>query len=199
MFKNCLFWIGVVENTVDPYKRGRIQVRVFGAHDTYNVPETDASGRTSWNNVYNGSASTSSTSGNMPVISSNGSKLAIWQRYNNPMNLKRVGGAWRRFDDISLAYPAYKRQLALYYKRGKVTPAQMISTWAPPNENKTQEYINNVAKWTGLDMYSPIDMNNDTQVAKMLRGMTRMESSLDFSEADIVAALNGYIHMATYP
>lgn len=70
MFKNCLFWIGVVENTVDPYKRGRIQVRVFGAHDTYNVPETDASGRTSWNNVYNGSASTSSTSGNMPVISS---------------------------------------------------------------------------------------------------------------------------------
>ena len=198
MFKNCLCWIGVVENTVDPYKRGRIQVRVFGAHDTYNVPETDASGRTSWNNVYNGSASTSSTSGNMPVISSNGSKLAIWQRYNNPMNLKRVGGAWRRFDDISLAFPAYKAQLKRYYD-GKTTgtrlttPAAMISVWAPPNENKTQEYINNVAKWTGLDMYSPIDMNNDTQVAKMLRGMTRMESSLDFSEADIVAALNGQI------
>lgn len=205
MFRNCVFWIGVVENNNDPQKRGRVQVRVFGAHDIYNPPMTDAQGRTSWTGTYAGASSgigsssgSSTSSGNMPSASANGNKLFIWQRYNNPMNLKNVNGSWRRFDDISQAYPAYYAQL-VRYNTGKTTgtplttPAAMISVWAPPNENKTQEYINNVHKWTGLDMYSPIDMNNLDDVAKMLRGMTIMESSQDFSEADIKAAIQGNI------
>ena len=197
MFSNCIFWVGVVENNIDPIKRGRVQVRIFGAHDIYNPPLTDAQGRTSWEKTYSKSSNVGGlsgiSSGGMPNNSSNGNELKIWQRYNNPMNLKNVNGTWRRFDDISLAYPAYYKQLNLYYKRGKVTPAQMISTWAPPNENRTREYINNVHKWTGLDMYSQIDMNDYNQVAKLLRGMTRMESSLNFSEGEIVSALQGNI------
>ena len=195
MFKDCVFWIGVVENNDDPQKRGRVQVRVFGAHDIYNPPQTDSTGRTSWGTsggIDSGSGSSGSY-GSMPTTSSNGSRLSIWQRYNNPMNLKNVNGSWRRFDDISQAYEAYYKQLSRYSQRGKVTPAQMITTWAPPNENKTQEYINNVNKWTGLDMNKPLDMNDYSQVAKLLHGMTRMESSLNFSEADIVSALQGNI------
>lgn len=197
MFKNCVYWLGIVENVDDPQKRGRIQVRIFGAHDTYNPPKTDATGRTSWG-TSNSIETGSSFSGNMPTASSNGKKLHIWQRYNNPMNLKNTNGTWRRFDDISQAYPAYYKQL-LRYHTGKttgtklLTPAQMISVWAPPNENKTKEYINNVHKWTGLNMYAPIDMNNLDDVAKLLRGMTKMESSLDFPESDIKSALQNNI------
>lgn len=200
MFTNCIFWVGVVENNIDPQKRGRVQVRVFGAHDIYNPPTTDAQGRTSWEATYNGgiSGNNSSSSGNMPTQSSNGNNLKIWQRYNNPMNLKNVNGTWRRFDDISQAYPAYYNQLMRYYTgkttgKALTTPAAIISVWAPPSENKTQEYINNVHKWTGLDMYSQLDMNNYNDVAKLLRGMTKMESSLDFSESDIVSAIQGNI------
>lgn len=205
MFKDCIFWIGVVENNIDPQKRGRIQVRVFGAHDIYNPPMTDAQGRTSWMGTYAGASSGissgangSTNSGNMPITSANGNKLFIWQQYNNPMNLKNVKGQYKRFDDISQAYPAYYAQLMRYHTgktTGKplLTPAAMISVWAPSFENPTQEYINDVHKLTGLDMYSPIDMNNLDDVAKLLRGMTIRESSQYFSEADIKAAIQGNI------
>src|SRR5574344_225645 len=37
---NNNIWFGVVENNVDPEYRGRVQVRVFGAHDVYSDATT---------------------------------------------------------------------------------------------------------------------------------------------------------------
>lgn len=189
MFTNCVFWIGVVENNEDLQKRGRVQVRIFGAHDVYNPPMTDSDGKILWGNTYGGSVS----GGSMPRYSANGRKeLFIWQRYNNPMNLKNVDGTWRRFDDISMAYPAYVRQLGLYHKRGKVTPRQMIATWAPAKENNLANYYSTVTQ-AGVGIDTPIDMNNPDQVAVLLRGMTIMESGNRFSIDDIKSAMAGNI------
>lgn len=66
MFRDCVFWIGAVENNEDPEKRGRVQVRIFGAHDIYNQHMTDYAGRTQWAARYKnvgGSSSSSSSSG----------------------------------------------------------------------------------------------------------------------------------------
>ena len=190
MFRNCVFFMGVVENNVDPLKRGRVQVRVFGAHDIYNPPMTDAQGRTAWGAAYGGGVG----GGSMPQYSANGNaKLLIWQRYNNPMNLKNTDGTWRRFDDISQAYPAYKRQLAIYQnKYHLMTPRQMIARWAPAKENNLANYYATVTG-AGVGIDTPIDMNNDEQVAVMLRGMTIMESGNRFSVQDIISAMNGNI------
>lgn len=190
MFTNCVFWIGVVENNEDLQKRGRVQVRIFGAHDVYNPPMTDSDGKILWGNTYGGSVS----GGSMPKYSANGRKeLFIWQRYNNPMNLKNVDGTWRRFDDISMAYPAYVRQLNIYQKKYRLmTPRQMIARWAPAKENNLANYYSTVTQ-AGVGIDTPIDMNNPDQVAVMLRGMTIMESGNRFSIEDIKSAMAGNI------
>lgn len=67
---NPNIWIGVVENNVDNQKRGRVQVRIFGVHDVYNPPKTDADGRTAWGNLYAPETAVS-TSGVIPRFASN--------------------------------------------------------------------------------------------------------------------------------
>lgn len=194
MFTDCRFFMGVVENNVDPQKRGRVQVRVFGAHDMYNPPMTDSQGRTAWGAAYGGGVS----GGSMPRYAANAKdKLDIWQAYNNPMNLKNTDGTWRRFDDISQAYPAYYNQIKRYYY-GKTTgqklttPRQIIATWAPAFENDLTAYYATVSQ-AGVGIDTPLDINNHEQVAVLLRGMTIMESGNRFSVQDIVSAMNGNI------
>lgn len=63
MFRDCVFWIGAVENNEDPEKRGRVQVRIFGAHDIYNQHMTDYAGRTQWAARYKNVGGSSSSSG----------------------------------------------------------------------------------------------------------------------------------------
>ncbi len=41
------------------------------------------------------------------------------------------------------------RQIWLQIAKGQ-TPAQIIAQWAPPNENDTSTYLDNVLAWTGL-------------------------------------------------
>ena len=38
----------------------------------------------------------------------------------------------------------------------KETLRQMISVYAPPNENNTSEYLENVLAWTGLPADTPV-------------------------------------------
>lgn len=197
MFRDCVYWIGVVENNVDPQKRGRVQVRVFGAHDMYNPPMTDSEGRTSWGASYGGSVS----AGSMPRFAVNErNKLDIWQCYNNPMNIRLPGSKeYRRFDDISMAYPHYYWQLKRYYSGATTgtplrTPRQIIATWAPAFENNLSDYYRNANLGSmGMGYDTPIDINNMDQVATLFRGMTIAECSQNFSVEDIKSAMAGNI------
>jgi hypothetical protein len=40
-----------------------------------------------------------------------------------------------------------------------LTVAEAIAKWAPPTENDTQSYVNNVCTWTGLTPDTIIDQN----------------------------------------
>lgn len=112
MFRDCIYWIGAVENEVDPQKRGRVQVRIFGAHDTYNEHITDYQGRTEWQGKYSNSGSYSSSStgtnkgGTAQTVGSaakgtsgsttaearkSGNSLIMAQRNNNPLNWGGAG------------------------------------------------------------------------------------------------------------
>lgn len=210
---NPNIWIGVVENNVDNQKRGRVQVRIFGVHDVYNPPKTDADGRTAWGNLYAPETAVS-TSGVIPRFASNrgtisgiptkaNGSLEPWQRYNNPMNLKDYrhtnGNEYIRYNDISLAYVGYYKQLQRYYS-GRTTgvplrtPAQICSTWAPKSDgNATEEYIQTVSKLSGLKANQPIDINNLDQVAALFSAMTIRECSQRFSISSIKDAIQGKI------
>ena len=59
------------------------------------------------------------------------------------------------FDSLPHGIAALYRQLWLQVARGQ-TVAAIIAQWAPPNENDTGSYLQNVLKWTGLPADVPV-------------------------------------------
>lgn len=57
--------------------------------------------------------------------------------------------AYAKFDSLGYGLTALYRQLWLDVSRG-ATLATLIASWAPPNENNTSSYLENVKQWTGI-------------------------------------------------
>lgn len=106
---------------------------------------------------------------------------------NNPGNI-RLGDNWEGSISgsdssfVTFATPehgvrAMTRTLESYQDRhGLTTVNQMISRWAPPNENNTTNYVNYVAGQMGVDPNSPIDLSANPELQqRMIRAMIRME------------------------
>lgn len=69
------------------------------------------------------------------------------------------------------------RQLQIYEDRDKLTTLrQQITKWAPPNENKTAEYIARVAKETGMDPDKPYSTHDQEAVRKVITSMAGVET-----------------------
>jgi len=56
------------------------------------------------------------------------------------------------------------------------TIGQMISRWAPPNENDTLTYIRFVSRYCGVEPEYQVNVDNDNFMAKMIIGMCKMEN-----------------------
>ena len=108
------------------------------------------------------------------------SKEPLSIRNNNPGNLRFVGqegatqgeGGFARFDSPEAGMAAMRRQLELDTQERGMTLSAFLNKYAPPSENKTTNYIDFVAKKTGLDPSSvvPADRIGDLQ-----RAMIEME------------------------
>jgi hypothetical protein len=70
---------------------------------------------------------------------------------------------------------AFKSQLDRYLARGLDTPEEIISTYAPPNENPTSALIDNFVKRTGIQRGQVIDKNNPEQLDKLYKAMLFQE------------------------
>lgn len=82
-------------------------------------------------------------------------------RNNNPGNIRWDGVTnWKgqsgaddagfiQFDAPEFGIRAMTRVLQSYQRRGVVTLGDIVSTWAPTNENNTEAYIRSVEKRTG--------------------------------------------------
>ena len=90
------------------------------------------------------------------------------ERSNNPGDLRYAGqfGAQQppphtgmppiaTFDTLPHGITALFRQLWLQVAAGQ-TVAQIVAQWAPPNENNTSVYLQNVLRWTGLAADTPV-------------------------------------------
>lgn len=82
----------------------------------------------------------------------------------NPGDLKAAGqkgvigstqSGLAHFVDDTLGITALFRQLWLQVAEGQ-TVRQIIAQWAPPNENNTSVYLENVLQWTGLPADVPV-------------------------------------------
>ncbi|ECZ9313148.1 hypothetical protein A3T98_12790 [Salmonella enterica subsp. enterica serovar Newport] len=111
----------------------------------------------------------------------------------NPLNLKTKGnagkdsGGFAKYTDEESGWGAARRQLSLYYTRDKLdTINGIVSKWAPPSENDTNSYIEQISKAMGVGENEKIDLSNPAVMAKLSaymashEGYSNWKSGLDY-------------------
>jgi len=83
--------------------------------------------------------------------------------------------AFKEFASNIFGYRALFKILESYRKMGFITIASIITRYAPPSENDTISYINNVSKITGIDTGSVLDYSKNTMV-KIVNAITLFEN-----------------------
>jgi len=96
-------------------------------------------------------------------------------RNNNPGALM-PGGKLAQYKTPEEGLAALDKNLASYGKKGVSTLADVISKWAPPNENDTNAYIAHVAKVAGLDPNQKIDLSNPLIRHQISAGIVQHEN-----------------------
>ena len=127
-------------------------------------------------------------------------------RNNNPLNIRRskekwkgmaeaqTDGAFVQFKTLEYGWRAafYLLTRTYYHKYRLYTIRSIISKWAPPIENKTDAYIANVSRLTGIAPNEPIGIPSD-QPARWIaigRAMAIQENGID--SIDDFAMLSGW-------
>ena len=113
----------------------------------------------------------------------------------NPFNLRELPGdrthwegerttdddpAFEEFDSLLMGLRAGIRTLLTYQRKHKLRSVrQMINRFAPPNENDTNTYIENVCRHMGVLPDDPIDLNNEHMLLPMVEAIVRQECGTD--------------------
>ncbi|MEQ5135844.1 structural protein [Providencia alcalifaciens] len=83
-----------------------------------------------------------------------------------------------RFESPEYGIRALMKLLSTYHKKGFNTVSKMISRWAPPNENVTQNYINGVAKILGVTTNEVIDPRDKLIAIKLAKAIIQHENGV---------------------
>ncbi|QBQ80920.1 putative virion protein [Escherichia phage vB_EcoS_HdK1] len=136
-------------------------------------------------------------------------------RNNNPGNIrwgdnwkglvpenKRTDRSFCQFIDVKYGIRAIARILLNYRNRegmkrvgnkGIDTVREIISRWAPPNENNTEAYIQSVAKACGVGAEQPISVTDDKIMLAIVKAIIKHENGVQpYSDEVLLAG----IHMA---
>lgn len=107
-------------------------------------------------------------------------------RLNNPGNLKNVGGnGFQRFDNMLDGTRAMANQLLLYYNRDGLRDLNgIIGKYAPPNENKTAEYISDASKKTGITPSQDVNLNDPSSLLAVMKAMISHEIGTASNQLD---------------
>jgi hypothetical protein len=87
---------------------------------------------------------------------------------------------FKQFINIAYGYRAMFMVLSTYYKKhGLKTVRAWISRWAPPTENHTVAYINEVCKRSCLDPDQEIDLNDEKSFTAIVAAMSAVENGIE--------------------
>ena len=106
-------------------------------------------------------------------------------RNNNPLNIRRSKDQWQglraqqtdaqfcQFESMEYGWRAafYLLTRTYYHKYRLYTIRAIINKWAPPNENLTATYIENVSRLTGIPPDEPIGIPSDQPQRWMMLGI----------------------------
>ena len=123
---------------------------------------------------------------------------------NNPLNLRyNPSNSWKgqvgevrgfcKFKNIAYGFRAAWRVLNNYLKNGHNTIEKIISRWAPPKENDTENYIKFVCDDTLISRHMVLKnatLHDYWTLIMILRAMAKMESGEWFDEQQINLYIN---------
>lgn len=102
--------------------------------------------------------------------------------------------ALKRFASMPFGYRAVFMLLYTYQKRyGLNTIREMITRYAPPSENHTDEYVKAVAIWAGLDPDREIRATCRDVMLPIVAAMSRVENGVKAVMADVEAGWELFI------
>jgi len=129
-------------------------------------------------------------------------------RNNNWLNIRKSKDTWQgKIDGDDKEFETFETPqhsiraatiiLRNYQKKhNKNTVAEMISRWAPPVENKTDKYIDYVAKRVGIDKTDHVKMFNKHQACTFMLAMAEMEVGKDALPDDAYCVIMAGYQMA---
>lgn len=126
-------------------------------------------------------------------------------RNNNPLNIVK-GNSWKgervnqtdkrfeEFESMAMGLRAGFILLRNYIEGTKTRPTKfntirkIVSRWAPPSENYTQRYIDNVCKWSGLLPDEVVLFRERKKMVAIVQAMAKMECGVTLDIALIESA-----------
>lgn len=126
-------------------------------------------------------------------------------RNNNPLNIVK-GNSWKgerakqsdsrfeEFESMAMGLRAGFVLLRNYIEGTKTRPAKfntirkIVTRWAPPSENYTQRYIDNVCKWSGLLPDEVVRFRERKKMVAIVQAMAKMECGVTLDVALIESA-----------
>ena len=128
-------------------------------------------------------------------------------RNNNPLNIRRTAkDQWKglraqqtdasfcQFERLEYGWRAafYLLTRTYYHKYRLYTIRMIISKWAPPNENLTSTYVENVSRLTGIGPDEPIGIPSDQPTRWMKLGIAMAIQENGTESLDYFAMLDGW-------
>lgn len=122
-----------------------------------------------------------------PISLQQGQNVPRGIRNNNPGNIERTSQAWngeiqgndsrfKTFSSPQAGINGISTLLNKYATQGKNTIADIVKTWAPPNENNTVGYIRDVAQKTGFNPFQKLDLSNPMVKGAIVKALIQHEN-----------------------
>lgn len=132
-------------------------------------------------------------------------------RNNNPLNIRRSKDQWQgmkkvqsdtqfcQFETLDWGWrAAFKLLTRTYYHQYRLyTIRTIISRWAPPNENNTRVYIENVSRLTGIGPDEPLGIPSDKPARWIALGLAMAIQENGQTSIDYFAMLRGWSLLST--
>lgn len=94
--------------------------------------------------------------------------------------------AFKQFESMAYGYRAMFVLLNSYHKRyGLTTIREMISRWAPPTENFTEDYIRFVSERTGIAADVEVDSRSERDMVPIVAAMSEIENGKKAAMNDV--------------
>ena len=116
------------------------------------------------------------------------SKTTKWTGENTPAKQK---GGFESFKSMEYGVRALGKNLITYQQKYKLsTISEIITKWAPPKENNTALYIQNVSKWTGIKADTKLNLSDRATLKRIIVAIIRMEVGKTLPDKTIEGGLN---------